>query len=82
MTPVRRLLSRKVSVESMLEFLLWAGLLHVVVGLAWSFLHFETVERLEDGLRPLIPAGPEVAAFGLTTLLWPLMLIASALCGS
>jgi hypothetical protein len=81
-TPVRRLLSRKVSVESMLEFLLWAGLVHVLIGLAWSFLHFETVERMEDGLRPLVPAGAEVVAFGLTTLLWPLMAIASALCGS
>ena len=82
MTPVRRLLSRKVSVESMVEFLLWAGLVHVLIGLVYAFIHFETVERLEHGLRPLIPAGPEVAAFGLTTLLWPYMVIASALCGS
>jgi hypothetical protein len=81
-TRVRRLLSCKVSVEAMLEFLLWAGLVHVLIGLAWSFIHFETVERVEDGLRPLIPAGPEVAAFGLTTLLWPYMAIASTLCGS
>jgi hypothetical protein len=80
--PVRRLLSRKVSVESMLEFALWVGLVHVLIGLVWSFLHFETVTRLEDGLRPLLPAGAEVAAFGVTTLLWPMMLIASALCGS
>jgi hypothetical protein len=78
---IRRLLSRKVSVESMLEFLLWAGLVHVLIGLAWSFIHFETVERLEDGLRLLVPAGAEVVAFVLTTLLWPMMLIASALCG-
>lgn len=77
---IRRLLSRKVSVESMLEFLLWAGLVHVLIGLAWSFIHFETVERLEDGLRLLVPAGAEVVAFVLTTLLWPMMLIASALC--
>jgi hypothetical protein len=77
---IRRLLSRKVSVESMLEFMLWAGLVHVLIGLAWSFIHFETVERLEDGLRLLVPAGAEVVAFVLTTMLWPMMLIASALC--
>jgi hypothetical protein len=77
---IRRLLSRKVSVESMLEFMLWAGLVHVLIGLAWSFIHFETVERLEDGLRLLVPAGAEVVAFVLTTMLWPMMLIASARC--
>jgi hypothetical protein len=81
-TPVRRFLSRKVSVESMLEFLLWAGLVHVLIGLVWSFLHFETVERLEDGLRLMVPAGAEMVAFVATTLLWPLMVIASVLCGS
>jgi hypothetical protein len=80
--PMRRLLSRKVSVESMLEFLLWAGLVHVLIGLVWSFVHFEQVERLEDGLRLMVPAGAEMVALCLTTLLWPMMLIASAWCGS
>jgi hypothetical protein len=80
--PLRRLLSRKVSVESMLEFALWMGLVHILIGLVWAFIHFESVTRLEGGLRPLLPAGAEVAAFGLTTLLWPLMIVASEFCGS
>jgi hypothetical protein len=77
---VRRLLSRKVSVESMLEFELWAGLVHVLIGLVWAFVHFEGVMRMADGLRPILPAGAEAVAFGVTTLLWPQMVVASFLC--
>ena len=78
---VRRLLSRKVSVEAMMEFGLWAGLAHVVVGVVWTTVHFDTVTQLEAALQPLLPAGAELAAFGLTTLLWPLMFLVSAVCG-
>jgi hypothetical protein len=80
MMRVRRLLSRKVSVGAMFEFGLWLGLLHVVIGLVWTFLHYDAVTRLEVELQTLLPAGAEVAAFGLTTLLWPLLLLASVGC--
>jgi len=82
MTAVRRLLSRKVSVGAMLEFGLWWGLVHVLIGLVWTFLNYDTVTRLVGPLQTLLPAGAELAAFGLTTLLWPLMLLSSALCGT
>ena len=79
---VRRLLSRKVSIGAMLEFGLWLGLVHVLIGLVWTFLHYDTVTRLEVQLQTLLPAGAELAGFGLTTLLWPLMLLASAVCAT
>lgn len=79
---VRRLLSRKVSVEAMIEFGLWAGLAHVVVGVVWTMVHFDTVTRLEVALQPLLPAGAELVAFGLATVLWPLMFLASVFCGA
>ena len=79
---VRRLLSRKVSVEAMIEFGLWAGLAHVVVGVVWTMVHFDTVTQLEVALQPLLPAGAELVAFGLTTVLWPLMFLASVFCGA
>jgi hypothetical protein len=81
MVTMRRLLSRKVSLGAMLEFGLWMGLVHVIVGLVWTFLHYDTVTRLGDQWQTLVPAGAELVAFGVTTLLWPLMLIASVVCG-
>lgn len=77
----RRLLSRKVSIEAMFEFLLWAGLVHVLIGLVWTLLHYDTVTRIEAGLETLLPAGSDLIAFGLMTLLWPYFLIAMAVCG-
>ena len=79
---VRRLLSRKASVEAMMEFGLWAGLAHVVVGVVWTMVHFDTVTQLDVALQPLLPAGAELVAFGLTTVLWPLMFLASVFCGA
>jgi amino acid transporter len=82
MTAVRRLLSRKVSIGAMVEFGLWLGLVHVVIGLFWTFLHYDSVTQLGGELQPLFPAGAELVAFGVTTLLWPLMLLASVVCGA
>lgn len=82
MVTVRRLLSRKVSIGAMLEFGLWLGLVHVLIGLVWTFIHYDTVTRLEGQLQTLLPAGAELAAFGITTLLWPLVLLASTVCAT
>ena len=80
MVTVRRLLSHKVSIGAMLEFGLWLGLVHVLIGLVWTFIHYDTVTHLEGQLQTLLPAGAELAAFGITTLLWPLVLLASTVC--
>lgn len=78
---MRRLLSRRVSVAAMVEFGLWVGLAHILVGMVWTFLNYDTVARLETQLQATLPAGADLVAFGVTALLWPLMLIAPALCG-
>lgn len=80
-TKARGLLSRKVSVGAMLEFALWLGLLHVAIGIVWAFLHYDTVTRMEAELQTTLPAGGDLVAFGVTTLLWPILLIAGPLCG-
>lgn len=77
---VRRLLGRKVSVEQMLEFGLWVGVVHVLIGLGVTVANYDAVRRLQLGLQPLLLAGSEVASFGLTTLMWPLVLLGSAVC--
>ncbi len=38
------------------------------------------VGRLESELRTVVPAGADVGAFGITTALWPAMLLAPDLC--
>ena len=81
MRAVRRLLSRKASVAAMLEFGLWIGLAHVLIGMVWTFLNYDTVARLGADLQTWFPAGPELVAFGVATLLWPLLLIAELWCG-
>jgi hypothetical protein len=78
---IRRLLSRKVSVAAMFEFGLWVGLVHILVGMTWTFLHYDAVARTEAQLQSLLPAGADLVAFGLSTLLWPVLLIAGPLCG-
>lgn len=77
---LRRLLSRKVSIEAMLEFGMWLAIPYVVIGIVWSFMHADYVGQLESELITRLPAGANLLAFGLTTALWPLLLIAPAVC--
>lgn len=81
-TRTRRLLSRKVSIGGMLEFGLWVGLGYLVIGMVWTFVNYDAVDRIEAELTPVLPAGADLIAFGLTTALWPQMLIASFVCGT
>jgi hypothetical protein len=81
-TRVRRLLGRKVSIEAMIEFGLWMAIPHILIGVLWSFMNYETVVAIEKQLTPLLPAGADLIAFGLTTGLWPLFLLTSGLCAA
>jgi hypothetical protein len=47
---------------------------HLVVGLVFAFVGPGHVQRIEVQLQTRLPAGSDVAAFGLTVLLWPAML--------
>lgn len=79
-TTARRLLSRRASVAAMLEFGMWVGLAHVLIGVGWTLLHYDAVARMESELQTILPAGADLVAFGSTTLLWPLLLIAGTVC--
>ena len=80
MTGMRRLLSRKISIEAMLEFALWMAIPYLVIGIAWTFVNADDVARVESHLETRLPAGSELAAFGATTVLWPLLLFGHEIC--
>lgn len=69
------LLSRPVKVEAMIETLMWLAVPYVVIGLVFTIAHPEDVRALEKQVQTQLPAGADVASFGATTLLWPMMLI-------
>jgi hypothetical protein len=68
-------LNRPVKVEAMLEFLMWLAVPHIVIGLVFTVANPEDVRALEMQVQTQLPAGADVASFGATTLLWPMMLI-------
>jgi hypothetical protein len=74
------MLSRKVSIEAMLEFAMWMAIPYLVVGIVWTFLNADDVARIEDRLHTRVPAGAELAAFGATTALWPFLLFGHEVC--
>jgi hypothetical protein len=80
MAGLRRMLSRTVSIEAMLEFAMWMAIPYIVIGIGWTFLNADDVARVESRLATTLPAGSELAAFGATTALWPLLLFGHEIC--
>ena len=80
LTGLRRLLSRKVSIEAMIEIAMWAAIPYLLIGIAWTFFNADDVARIESQLETRIPAGSDLAAFGATTALWPLLLFVDEVC--
>ncbi|WP_066897613.1 hypothetical protein [Mycolicibacterium houstonense] len=80
MNTIRRVLSRKASVEQVLETLMWLSLPYLVIGLVWTFLHPEQVQLIETSLLTKFPAGADLVAFGQVTLLWPVLLLGADVC--
>ena len=80
MTGLRRLLSRKVSIEAMLEFAMWLAIPYLVIGIVWTFFNADDVARIESRLETSIPAGSDLGAFGTTTALWPFLLLGHEIC--
>ena len=77
---LRRILSRRVSVEAMLETLMWLSVPYLLVGLVWAFFDAEQVQTVDAALRNRLPAGSDVGAFVLTALNWPARLFGIDLC--
>jgi len=80
MSVLRRILSRRVSVEAMLELGMWVLALYVGIGLTWAFFDAEQVAQLDEQLRIRLPAGSDVAAFLMTGALWPWKLLGAHIC--
>ncbi|MDX1883371.1 hypothetical protein [Mycolicibacterium sp. 120270] len=80
MSGLRRLLSRKVSIEAMLEFAMWLAIPYLVVGIVWTFFNADDVARIETRLETKIPAGSDLGAFGATTALWPFLIFGHEVC--
>jgi hypothetical protein len=79
---LRRVLSRRVSVEAMIEFALWMAIPYLVIGLAFAFFGAQQVQLIETQLQTRLPAGSEIAAYLLTALSWPATLFGVDVCVS
>jgi hypothetical protein len=77
---LRRLLSRRVSVEAMIEFALWMAIPYIVIGLVFALFGAERVQLIETQLQTRLPAGTDVATYGLTALMWPAALFGVHVC--
>jgi hypothetical protein len=80
LTRLRRVLSRKASVAAMIEAALWLAIPYILVGIVWTFVNADEVDRIESRLETKLPAGSDLVAFGATTALWPLLLITPEAC--
>ena len=77
---LRRALSRRVSVEAMIEFALWMAIPYIVVGLVFAFFGAEQVQLIATQLKTVLPAGADMAAYVLTALFWPASLFGVDVC--
>lgn len=77
---IHRILRHKLSVEQVLETLMWLALPYLVIGLVWTFFHPEQVQLIESSLLTKFPAGADLVAFGQVTLLWPVLLLGADVC--
>ncbi|BDB41177.1 hypothetical protein [Mycobacterium kiyosense] len=80
MDRLRRILSYQVSIAALIEVALWLALPYLTIGLVWAALHPTQVEQIEERLARVAPAGADLGAFGLVTVLWPASLQIAAAC--
>ncbi len=71
MDRLRRIRQYQVSVGALIEMALWLAIPYLSIGFAWTLFHTEQTQRIQARLESVVPAGADVAAFGLTTALWP-----------
>ena len=82
LTVLRRVLSRRVSVAGLTEIALWLGGAYLAIGLVWSFLHPDGVQRIQTQLEQQLgaPSGAnlQLAALGEASIVWPVMTVLPA----
>jgi hypothetical protein len=76
------MLSRTVSVEAIIEIAMWLAIPYLLIGIVWTFFNADDVARIETQLETRMPAGSDLAAFGTTTALWPLLLVGEEVCAA
>ena len=79
-TVLRRMLSRRVSVDAMIEFAMWLAIPYLVIGLVFAFFGVAQVQLIETQLQTRLAAGSDIAAYGLTALFWPAELFGLDVC--
>jgi hypothetical protein len=77
---LRRVLSRRVSVEAMIELAMWLLIPYLLIGLVCAFFDAEQVQLFEAALQTRVPAGAEILAFVQTAVMWPLLLLGGDVC--
>lgn len=77
---MRRLLSRRVSVEAMIEFALWLAIPYIVAGLVWTFLHPADMRRIGYQWDRVVPAGSQLFALVEMTAVWPVLATGVEIC--
>lgn len=68
-------------VATLVEWAMWAALLHVIAGVVYTGLHVEVMTQLEHHLGGRFAPFGDLAALGSMILLWPLFLASAWLCG-
>ncbi|OBG46530.1 hypothetical protein A5672_07875 [Mycobacterium alsense] len=71
MNALRRVLQYEVTVGALIEVALWLAIPYLAIGFVWAVLHADETQRIQARLERVVPAGADVAAFGLTAALWP-----------
>ena len=64
----------------MIEFALWMAIPYILIGLVFAFFGVERVQLIETQLQTRLPAGSDIAAYGLTALFWPAALFGVDVC--
>lgn len=59
---------------------MWMAIPYVVIGLTFAFFGAEQVALVETKLQSRLPAGSDIAAYGLTALFWPAALFGVDVC--
>jgi hypothetical protein len=71
MNMLQRVLHYEVSVGALIEAALWLAVPYLSIGFVWAVLHTDETQRIQARLENVLPSGSDVAAFGLTAVLWP-----------
>ncbi|OBA93233.1 hypothetical protein A5662_20235 [Mycobacteriaceae bacterium 1482268.1] len=66
----------------MLEFAMWIAIPYLLVGIVWTFVNAEDVDRIQTQWETKLPAGSDLIAFGASSAAWPFLLFGHELCAA